>query len=138
MKVSVKCFVCRKLPVEIQGQGQTMIPMLSFKMFISPCKQISHKYLKLGQARFPSTSFPIHCAPSPYCPMFYSPRYSNTSTFAASSFVASLFRQFSIITTFPNFVACFALSSHFVTTARLLVSFVVQSLNRSRSVCAVF
>jgi hypothetical protein len=64
--------------------------------------------------------------------------YSNTSTFAASSFVASLFRRFSIMTTFPNFVACFAVSSHFVTTARHLVSFVVQSLSRSRSVCNVF
>jgi hypothetical protein len=63
--------------------------------------------------------------------------YSNTSTFAAPSFVASLFRRFSITTTFPNFVSCFALSSHFVTTAHHLVSFVVQSLNRNRSVCTV-
>jgi hypothetical protein len=60
--------------------------------------------------------------------------YSNTSDFAASSFVASHFLRFSIITTFPNFVACFALSPHFVTTARHPVSFVVQSLNISRLV----
>jgi hypothetical protein len=48
------------------------------------------------------------------------------------------FRRFSIITMFPNFVAFFTLSLHFVTTAHHLVSFIVQSLNRSCSACTVF